>query len=150
MYYFRRIRVVETKPEHGEAAAQAIAAHSDESNAREYYDTVGVGDIDVQSCILGRKRASQVSALEKYIGILTSDLQLSRRDARKLFEQAAQTGYVQHENYEITLRAEVEERSCEREREDSELVKIVQSLKTTIDDMREFLIRTSVDVPSIP
>ncbi|KAI4923847.1 hypothetical protein J4E85_008003 [Alternaria conjuncta] len=122
MYCFRRTRIIETKHEHGEAAARAIAAHADDSNAHEYYDAVGVGDIDIQSYILGRER-------------------MSRREARKMFEQAAQTGYVQHENYEITLRAEVEERFRERERADSKLVEIVQSFKTTIDDMREFLIR---------
>jgi len=42
-------------------------------------------------------------------------LQMSRRDAREMFEQAAQTGYVQHEKYEIMLRAEVGERLRERE-----------------------------------
>ncbi|KAI4701771.1 hypothetical protein J4E89_010616 [Alternaria sp. Ai002NY15] len=54
-----------------------------------------------------------------------------------MFEQAAQTGYVQHKNYEITLRAEMEERLREREREDSELVEKDQSFKTTIDDTRD-------------
>ncbi|KAI4635655.1 uncharacterized protein J4E87_000609 [Alternaria ethzedia] len=70
---------------------------------------------------------------------------MSRREARKMFEQAAQTGYVQHENYEMTLRAQVEERLREREREDSELAEMVRSFKTTIDNMREFLIRNSAD-----
>jgi len=149
-YCFRRTRIVETKHEHGEAGARAIAAHAEDSSAHEYYDTVGVGEIDVQSCILGRKRVSQISALEKYIGILTSDLQMSRQDARKMSEQAPQTRYVQEENYEIMLRAEVEERLRERKREDSELVEIVQSFKTTIDDMREFLIRNSANATTIP
>jgi len=58
-----------------------------------------------------------------------------------MFEQAAQTGYVQHEKYGIMLHADVEDRLREREREHPELVEIVQSFKTTIDDMREFLIR---------
>ncbi|KAI4693627.1 uncharacterized protein J4E84_002201 [Alternaria hordeiaustralica] len=110
MCCFRRKRIIETKHEYGEGAAQAIAAHTGDSNAHECYDTVGVGDIDIQSYILGRERA---------------DLQMSRREARKMFEQAAQTGYVQYENYEITLRAEVEERLREREREDSESVEII-------------------------
>ncbi|KAI4649798.1 uncharacterized protein J4E79_009643 [Alternaria viburni] len=122
MYCFRRTRTIETKHEHGETAARAIAAHADDSNAHEYYDTVGVGDIDIQSYILGRERASQGAALEKHLGILTSDLQMSRREARKMFEQAARTGYVQHGNYEITLRAEVEERLRKREREHLEVV----------------------------
>ena len=111
---------------------------------------VGVGDIDIQSYILGRERVSQGFALGRRLGILTSDLQMNRREARKMFEQAAQTGYVQEENYEIMLRAEVEERLRERKREDSELVEIVQSFKTTIDDMREFLIRNSADATTIP
>ncbi|KAI4911256.1 uncharacterized protein J4E92_010312 [Alternaria infectoria] len=70
---------------------------------------------------------------------------MTRREARKIFEQTAQTGYVQHENYEMTLRAQVEERLREREREDSELAEMVHSFNTTIDNMREFLIRNSAD-----
>jgi len=62
MYSFCRTRIIETKHEHGEAAAHAIAAHADDSDAHEYYDTVGVGDIDIQSYILGRERWSQGSA----------------------------------------------------------------------------------------
>ena len=62
MYCFRRTRIIETKHEHGEVAARAIAAHADDSNAHEYYDAVGVGDIDIQSYILGRERVSQGSA----------------------------------------------------------------------------------------
>ena len=81
--------------------------------------------------------------LEKYTGF--SSLQMSRREARKMFEQAAQTGYVQHENYEIMLHAEAEERLRECEREDTEFVEIVPSFKTTIEDMRVFLIRNSAD-----
>jgi len=81
--------------------------------------------------------------LEKYTGF--SCLQMSRQDARKMSEQAPQTAYVQHENYEIMLRAEVKERLREREREHPEFVEIAQSVKTTIDDMREFLIRNSAD-----
>jgi len=86
--------------------------------------------------------------LEKYTDSIC--LQMSRPDARKMFERAAQTGYVPHENYEITLRAEVKERLREREREDSNSVEIVQSCKTTIDDMHEFLIQNSADDTPIP
>jgi len=46
--------------------------------------------------------------LEKYTGFCC--LQMGWQDTRKMFKQAPQTGYVQHENYEIMLRAEVEER----------------------------------------
>ena len=143
MYCLRPTRITETKHEHGEAAARAIAAHADDSNANKYYNTVGVGDIDIYSYIRGRERASQGFALEKHLGILTSDLQMSRREARKMFEQAAQTGYAQHENYEIMLRTEVEGRLREREPEDSELVEIVQFFRTTIGDTREVLIRNN-------
>ncbi|KAI4610984.1 hypothetical protein J4E80_008015 [Alternaria sp. BMP 0032] len=86
-----------------EAAAQATAAHADDSNAHEYHDTVDVVVIDIQSYIRGRER-------------------MNRREARKMFEQAAQTEYVQHEKEGIMLRAEVEERLREREREDSEVM----------------------------
>ena len=53
MYCFRPTRITETKHEHGEAAARAIAAHADDSNANEYYNTVGVCDIDIYSYIRG-------------------------------------------------------------------------------------------------
>jgi len=62
MHYFRRTRIIETKHEHGEAVTRPIAAHADDSNAHKYYDTVGVGDIDIQSYILGRERQTQGSA----------------------------------------------------------------------------------------
>ena len=77
-------------------------------------------------------------------------LQMSRCDARKMFEQAAHTGYVQHESYEITFRAKFEEWLREREREDSDSLEIVQSCKTTIDDMHESLIQNSADDTPIP
>jgi len=54
MYSFRRTRIIETKHEHGEAT------HADDSNAREQYDTVGVGDIDIQSYILSRELESRL------------------------------------------------------------------------------------------
>ena len=62
MYCFRRTRIIETQHEHGEAAARSTAAHADDSNAHEYYDTGGVGVIDIQSYILGKERRSQGSA----------------------------------------------------------------------------------------
>ncbi|KAI4689220.1 uncharacterized protein J4E88_002570 [Alternaria novae-zelandiae] len=59
--------------------------------------------------------------------------------------------YKQDKNQEeITLAAEVEERLREREREDPELVEIVQPIKETIDDTREFLIRNSANNTPIP
>jgi len=74
---------------------------------------------------------------------------MSQRDVRKMFKQAAQTGYVQHENYEIMLRAEVVESWHECEREHPEFVEIAQSVKATIDDTRESL-RNSVDDTPVP
>jgi len=154
MYYCPRTRIIETKHEHGEAEARAIAAHADDSNAHDYHVTVRIGDIDIHSYILGRERMSQGSARATQGGLEThtdpSCLQMSQRDARKMLEQAAQTGYLQHENYEIMLRAEVEERLREREREDPEFVEIAQCVRTTIDDTREVLIRNSADDTGIP
>jgi len=56
MHYLRRTHIIKPKREHGEAAVRAIAAHADDSATHDYYDTVGVGDIDIQSYILSMER----------------------------------------------------------------------------------------------
>jgi len=132
MYCFRRTRIIETKHAHGTDAARAIAAHTDDSSAHERYDTINIGDIDIQSYILGTKS-------------------MSREDARKMFSQAFQTAYTQHSSdYHTSLQEELQDRLRDREREDTEYIETAQSVKDTIDNTREFLLSNTEDASKVP
>ncbi|KAH3914631.1 hypothetical protein HBH56_091850 [Parastagonospora nodorum] len=105
MYCFRRERIIHAKHTYGTEAAKTIAGHVEGSNAHEHYDTVNVGDIDIQAYNACRES-------------------MSREDARKMFRQANQSLYNQTsspKDYQTNLRKETDARVFDRERTNPEL-----------------------------
>ncbi|KAI8937069.1 hypothetical protein NX059_006288 [Plenodomus lindquistii] len=135
MYCFRRTRIIEMKRGFNLELTKEVAGHRPDSHSHERYDTVGVGDIDIQAYRWGR------------------DSGKSRLDLQKLFRQSLITAYNPDADADLaqTLKDEVGRRVEEKLRENEEYINMQVEVKDTVDALRKFIMDNTpedVDVPT--
>lgn len=121
MYSFRREAIRSTKISEGTEVAKDLANHEPDSNAISYYDTIGLGDVDIQA-------------------MRTRTEGMSREDAWTLLNPVRNSAYTKHSNsFKDNLRKERDSRVEEKVRKHPEMLEIGRDLKVHIDLTRQFL-----------
>ena len=121
IYSFRRESIRDTKNTYSTELAKELAGHRPDSNSITYYDSIGLGDADIQA-------------------LRTKTSGLSRKEAWNLINPVLRSEYVQHDtNFKDNLRKERDERVEDEIRKHPEMGEIALELKTHIDDVRKFL-----------